>query len=59
MLLHSSLIFYNRLTYWSAYLNPSWGMPCPDGLAIVSGKTNIRWISSYLIGDRANMKVEF
>jgi len=48
------------LTYWSNYnANPSWGMPCPDGLAIVSGKTNIRWISSYLIDDRANMKIEF
>ena len=33
-------------------------MPCPDGIAW-GGKMNTRWISSYLDGDRRNMKIEF
>jgi len=36
----------------------SWGMPCPDGIAW-GGRMNTRWISSYLDGDRRNMKIEF
>jgi len=33
-------------------------MPCPSGVAI-TGKTNTKWISSYLRGERANMRVAF